>query len=122
MSHAEYTEWAAFAETEPLPALRGDIQTAMIMLLLYTANKGKRGKKLKLGDFLPDYWQDKRSPRNLMMKFRALTAHLHDSAPAEGEPSPPDIVSSDFGHGGRQSEGKDEQERTGSPWLRRNRG
>lgn len=76
MSHAEYVDWAAFAEIEPLPAMRGDIQTAMLLLMLYTINKGKKGRKLKLTDLVPDWWNDKRSPRSLERKFRALTAHL----------------------------------------------
>jgi hypothetical protein len=76
MSYAEFVEWFAFADVEPLPARRGDLQAAMQMLLLYNIHKGKRGKKLKLSAFVPDWWKERRSPRALEAKMRALTAHM----------------------------------------------
>lgn len=78
MSHAELVDWMAFASTEPLPQARADLHTAMLMFLITLTNKKKGGKKLKLDAFLPDFWQDKRDPRRLAAKFRALTAHLDE--------------------------------------------
>lgn len=72
MSHAEFVEWAAFAATEPLPAMRADLHTAMIMLLTATIHQGKRGKKLKLDDFVTDFWDDKSRPEVLARKLQAL--------------------------------------------------
>lgn len=84
LSHAEYVGWRAFAEHEPIGAARDDLHTAMNMLLLATVNKGKRGKKPKLEDFLIDYWSDRKRPEAIARKFRALTEM---AAHAESEPS-----------------------------------
>jgi hypothetical protein len=76
MSHAEFVEWAAFAAVEPLPQARADLHTAMQMLLHLSINRKKGSKKLTLEKMMPDWWRDRRSPRALEAKFRALTAHL----------------------------------------------
>lgn len=86
MSYPEFVDWIAFASVEPLPARRGDLQVAMLMLLLYNINKGKRGKKLKLTAFLPDWWKERRSPRALEAKMRALTAHMGEPEADEEKP------------------------------------
>jgi Protein of unknown function (DUF4035) len=87
MSYAEFMEWAAFAESEPLPGARSDLQTAMLMTLTASVNQGKGGHKLKLTDFLPDWWQEKRSPMALLAKFRALTTS-EESTEANGRRTP----------------------------------
>jgi hypothetical protein len=74
MSHAEFVEWAAFCSIEPLPGLRSDTHTAMVMLLLAHIHRSKGGKKAKLEDFLPDFWNDKGRPEALARKLRALSA------------------------------------------------
>src|SRR5262245_52440941 len=73
MSHQEFVEWAAFAESEPLPGRREDLRAGLLMMLLANIFKGKGGPKLKLANFLPDWWEDRRSPAALAAKFRALT-------------------------------------------------
>jgi len=76
MSYAEMVEWRAFAQIEPLPQARADIRNALQLLTLVKVNQGKKQRKLKLETFLPDWWNERRDPRRLAAKFRALTAHL----------------------------------------------
>jgi len=85
MSYAEFVEWHTYAQIEPLPEARADLRNALQMLLLIKVNQGKKQKKLKLETFLPDWWDDRKDPRRLAAKFRALTAHL-DNAGDEDEP------------------------------------
>lgn len=76
MTHAEYLEWRAFDQNEPLGATRDDLHTAMMMTLLANIHKGKGKKGPKLTDFLPDWWKDSQRPAALAAKFKALTAHM----------------------------------------------
>jgi hypothetical protein len=96
MSHAEFVEWAAFAESEPLPGRREDLRAGLLMMLLANLFKGKGGPKLKLMNFLPDWWEDRRSPASLAAKFRGLT---------EGAPSGPSSAPDEemAPHNGRHS-------------------
>jgi hypothetical protein len=82
MSHAEYVAWVAFAESEPLPAARADLHTAMILWLLTSIHRKKGAKAPKLDKFIMDYWQEARSPRRLEAKLRALTVATGDEPPS----------------------------------------
>lgn len=73
MSHAEFVDWMAFVKHEPLPAQRADLHAAMQMMLTANINRQKGKRAIKLTQFLPDWWNDKRSPQRLMQKLRALT-------------------------------------------------
>lgn len=84
ISYSEFIDWMAYAQIEPLPEARADLRNALLLLLLAHINKGKRGKKLKLETFLPDWWRDRKDPRRLAAKFRALTSQL-DTEEAEVE-------------------------------------
>lgn len=56
MPSAELTEWAAFEEIEgPLGAARGDIQAGIISATIANALKGKKGKRHKPKDFIPEW-------------------------------------------------------------------
>ena len=86
MSYAEFIEWHAFAQIEPLPEARADLRNALMMLLQAKVSQGKKQKKIKLETFLPDWWNAKRDPRRLAAKFRALTAHLDEANQEEPQP------------------------------------
>lgn len=75
MTHAEYLEWIAFDKHEPIGNRRGDYHTAMLMLILASIHRGKGKKSPKLESFLPDWWDDRKSPTALVAKFRAATAN-----------------------------------------------
>lgn len=59
MTHAEFVEWQVVDQIEPFGDRRADIHTAMLMTLLAQIHRGKRGKKRKLEDFMPDWWRDR---------------------------------------------------------------
>ena len=53
MSSDELTEWQAYERAHgPLGPLRGDWQAALIASTLVAVNRGKKGKRPKVADFL----------------------------------------------------------------------
>ncbi len=72
MSHAEYIRWLAFAQHEPIGSARIDVLNAMQMMLQASINRKKGSRPPKLDQFIPDWWNDKRSPAALAAKFRML--------------------------------------------------
>ena len=57
-------EWMAYErEVGPLGPQRGDFHAAEIALGIYNANRGKRGKKLKLTDFILKWSERERGNR-----------------------------------------------------------
>lgn len=75
MSYAEFVEWQAFAAHEPIGDDRADLRSALLLNLLANVHKGKNARKPKLTDFITDFWNERRGPRALAAKFRALTAN-----------------------------------------------
>jgi hypothetical protein len=57
MSGQELTEWAVYEDlTGPLDqARRGDIQAGIVAATIANANRGKKGKRFKPQDFVPNY-------------------------------------------------------------------
>jgi hypothetical protein len=49
-----------FAEREPLPDQRGDIQTAMLASILVNVFRGKNSRVRPPVEFVPDYWADRK--------------------------------------------------------------
>lgn len=47
----------------PLGPQRGDLHAAQISLGIYNANRGKKGKKLKLSDFVLKFYEEQRDRR-----------------------------------------------------------
>lgn len=90
MGYGEFVEWQAFYSQEPWGDARQDILTAMQMALLANVNRNpkKRRKAFSLADFLPDWWDEKASPRRLEAKLRGIAAKMKgdDSGNQSREP------------------------------------
>jgi hypothetical protein len=52
MSITELREWRAYADLEPFDEGRADLRAASIAYFLVSAWRGRKGRKLKLQDFL----------------------------------------------------------------------
>jgi len=52
MSSAEFGEWLAYDQMNPGEPERGDLQAAMIAMVVANAHKGKKGKPFEIKDFL----------------------------------------------------------------------
>lgn len=74
LSHRELLEWIAFYEREPWADRRLDVLFASLMALTANLHRRKGGKRVKVEDLVPDWWDDKRSPQALMAKLRGLEA------------------------------------------------
>jgi hypothetical protein len=76
---SELTEWIAFEKmTGPLGRRRSDIQAATIAATIANANRGKKGKKLKIRDFLIPYGEKDRpkTGREMLDLVRGINAGL----------------------------------------------
>ena len=62
VSSREYAEWMAFARHEPIGAQRGDLQAAMICMLVANVNRGKGQRPFRVQEFLPEYWPHSAEP------------------------------------------------------------
>lgn len=83
MTHAELVEWMVFAQHEPLGAARLDVLNAMQMMMQASINRKKGSRPPKLEQFIPDWWNDKRSPAALAAKFRLLAQSAQDNEDTE---------------------------------------
>lgn len=60
VSSRELTEWKIYADAEGLPGERGDLQAAMISLVMTNLWRDrKRTRRPKLSEFLPVFWRKK---------------------------------------------------------------
>lgn len=69
MTHTEFVEWQVLERVEPFGERRRDLHTAMQMALLAQIHRGKKGKKKKVEDFIPDWWRE-RSRQSLRQRLR----------------------------------------------------
>lgn len=74
LSSSELTEWIAYESiTGPLGRRRQDIQAATIAATIANANRGKKGKKFKLSDFLIPYGTtEQKSPAQLLAAIKSI--------------------------------------------------
>jgi hypothetical protein len=73
LGSAELTEWMAYENmTGPLGRRRQDIQAATIAATIANANRGKKGKKAKIADFLVPYGKQASTPQQMFEKIRAI--------------------------------------------------
>jgi hypothetical protein len=76
ISSRELTEWAVYEEeTGPLDAgYRADVLAGVVSATVANAMKGKKGKRLKPADFMPD-WSRRRtsSPNQMATMLKSLT-------------------------------------------------
>lgn len=96
LSHAEYLEWRSFDQHEPIGNRRGDFLTAMLMMLLANIHRAKGKKAPEFAKFLPDWWDEAKSPAALAAKFRAATSNVKTNAKADNRAEHP-------GYAGRQA-------------------
>lgn len=77
LSSYELTEWMAYEEiTGPLGRKRQDIQAATIAATIANANRGKKGKKFKISDFLIPWGRKKKSGLELLAAVKEINAGL----------------------------------------------
>lgn len=78
LGSAELTEWIAFERiTGPLGRRRQDIQAATIAATVANANRGKKGKKFKMEDFLIPYGEEARkSPEQMLQIIKGLNKSM----------------------------------------------
>lgn len=74
LDSAELTEWMAFERmTGPLGRRRHDIQAATIAATIANANRGKKGRKFKMTDFLIPYGeQNRKTPEQMLSTIKGL--------------------------------------------------
>ena len=77
LSSSELTEWIAFEKlTGPLGRRRNDIQAATIAATIANANRGKRGKKFKMTDFLIPYGEQRKGPEDMLAAIRGINRSM----------------------------------------------
>ena len=79
LSSSELTEWIAYEKMSgPLGQRRGDIQAATIAATIANGNRGKKGRKFKLSDFLIPYGQqsERKSPMQLLAAIKSLNKSM----------------------------------------------
>lgn len=77
LGSSELTEWMAFEKiTGPLGRRRLDIQAATIASTVANANRGKGGKKFKLGDFLIPYGEQRKTPAQMLEAIKGLNKSM----------------------------------------------
>ncbi len=80
MGAAEFAEWAAYLEVEPVGGVRDDLHTAMLMTLLANVNRDRKRhpQPFKLDEFLSDWWKTPAEPSSngaaILAKFKLLTS------------------------------------------------
>lgn len=74
LSSSELAEWIAYESISgPLGRRRNDIQAATIAATIANANRGKKGKKFKLSDFLIPYGRsEQKSPEQLLAAIKSM--------------------------------------------------
>lgn len=78
LSSSELTEWMAFEKmTGPLGRRRHDIQAATIAATIANSNRGKKGKKFSVSDFLIPYGSENRkSPEQMLAAIKGLNKSM----------------------------------------------
>jgi len=78
LDSAELTEWMAFEKiTGPLGRRRNDIQAATIAATIANSNRGKKGKKFKMTDFLIPYGeQERKSPMQMLAAIKSINRSM----------------------------------------------
>jgi hypothetical protein len=78
LGSAELTEWIAYESISgPLGRRRQDIQAATIAATIANGNRGKRGKKFKLSDFLIPYGKtEQKTPQQMLAAIKSLNKSM----------------------------------------------
>lgn len=77
MSSSELTEWMVYEKISgPLGRRRQDINAALIAATIVNTNRGKKGKRVQISDFLIEYERVSRrkTPQELLETIQGITA------------------------------------------------
>lgn len=71
----ELLEWRVFDSIEPIGLARSDYHTAILAYMIAASNRGKRGRKPKLKDFIVDWWKSRATaePAEMLAMAAELT-------------------------------------------------
>ena len=72
LTSEEIAEWMAFYKLEPFGHKVEWMRAAMIAQVIANSNRGKRGKRFKLEDFMPDDPKPKQGPQTVAEQLEAL--------------------------------------------------
>jgi hypothetical protein len=73
LDSSELTEWMVFEKiTGPLGRRRNDIQAATIAATIANANRGKKGRKFSMTDFLIPYGEQRKTPEQMLAAIKGL--------------------------------------------------
>ncbi len=73
LDSSELTEWMVFEKiTGPLGRRRNDIQAATIAATIANANRGKKGRKFSMKDFLIPYGEQRKTPEQMLAAIKGL--------------------------------------------------
>jgi len=88
MPQRVYREWMVYAEVEPWDVEQADRRAAMIAFTMASLWRGKKGRKPRFKDFMPQYRRSSSAPRtpqqaaNLMRNL----AHLYGGQVKDNRP------------------------------------
>ncbi len=75
MTSREITEWIAYDSLEPVGALRGDVQAALVAATVANCHRASKSKPFRIADFLPfRSRRDERRGGDMAAAFAALRA------------------------------------------------
>lgn len=73
MDSRELSEWMAYEQvTGPLGSERGDFQAALLATVVANSLKGKKGRRLRLKDFLPKWHRRRQTPDQMLAMVKQL--------------------------------------------------
>ena len=76
MSSAELTEWMAFSNIEPFGGDADYLGHAITASTVANVNRGKKGKKYEVADFIPKFEKQEQSIDQMIQIAATLTAAL----------------------------------------------
>ena len=83
MDAREFAEWLAYDKMDPIGDERQEYMLAQIPYIFALVNAGKKGRKIKLSDFLPKHGPKRRaSNKDLAGKFRAFAGMFNKTSGA----------------------------------------
>lgn len=65
------SEWIAFAQTEPIGDVRGDLQAAIVASTVANAHR-QRKKAYKVSDFMPTFERREQAPEEMRTIFESM--------------------------------------------------
>lgn len=77
ISSAELAEWAAYERVAgPVGPVRGDLHAATVAATTANAGRGKKGRKARVRDFMPNWGRPAQTPEGVWAAIVAANAQL----------------------------------------------